>query len=397
VPERLSIEEFASLTQTPVEEVERFRAAGLLDPDGDGLYEDMDVFRLQLLESIGPGFIGPHFTMEQLVEMVHSTNEGRRLFGVDGPLEAVDKVAVDLGLTTEQVRLLGTMLGYDPSRGVGSETREMLATVGDMLAAGLPWEGILEGARVYADTLGRMAEMGIQMTHRYVCEPLEREGLSRREIAIRFGQAGNVAGPSSKNLVMSMYDVYMGRALAKHARAHLDPREEGAAPGSMRATILFVDLALFSSLADVHGDEEAIRVIDRFDQTVRESSLKHDGRLVKQIGDEFMLVFGDAGGAVRFAVELHETMSRIERFVALRTGVHSGSVLYRLGDYYGHAVNVAARIASMAMPNAILVTEPVAKAAADEGIAVEEIGVRSLRGMEEPLALYRVVPSEREA
>jgi class 3 adenylate cyclase len=210
---------------------------------------------------------------------------------------------------------------------------------------------------------------------------------------MRFGQAGNVAGPSSKNLVMSMYDVYMSRALARHARAHLEPRDEDAPSGSLRATILFVDLALFSSLADVHGDEEAMRVIDRFDQSVREYSLKHDGRLVKQIGDEFMLVFGAASDAVRFAVELHETMSRIERFVALRTGMHSGSVLYRLGDYYGAAVNVAARIASMAMPNAILVTEPVAKAAADDGIDVEEIGVRGLRGMEDPIPLYRVVLS----
>jgi class 3 adenylate cyclase len=193
-----------------------------------------------------------------------------------------------------------------------------------------------------------------------------------------------------------MYDVYMGRALARHARAHLDPREEGAPPGSMRATILFVDLALFSSLADVHGDEEAMRVIDRFDQCVRESSLKHDGHLVKQIGDEFMLVFGDAARAVRFAMDVHETMSRIERFVALRTGIHSGSVLYRIGDYYGQAVNVAARIASMAMPNAILVTEPVAKAASNDGIGVEEIGVRSLRGMDEPLPLYRVVADAAE-
>jgi class 3 adenylate cyclase len=391
MPERLSLEEFASLTQTPVADIEQFRAVGLLDPDDDGLFEDMDVFRLQLLESIGPGF-----TIEQLVEMVDSSDEGRALFGIEGPLEAAEKVAEESGLSVEQVRMLGTILGYDPSRGVGRQAREMVATVGRMVAAGLAWEGILEGARVYADTLSRMAEMGIQMTHRYVCEPLELQGLDRREIALRFGQAGNVAGPSSRNLVISMYDVYMGRALARHARAHLDPREKGAPPGSMRATILFVDLALFSSLADVHGDEEAMRVIDRFDQCVREYSLKHDGHLVKQIGDEFMLVFGDAARAVRFAIDLHETMSRIERFVALRTGIHSGSVLYRIGDYFGNAVNVAARIASMAMPNAILVTEPVAKTAANDGIDVEEIGARSLRGMEEPLALYRVVPRDRE-
>ena len=391
MPERLSLDEFASLTDTPAEEIERYCAAGLLDPDGDALFEDMDVFRLQLLESIGPGF-----TVEQLVEMVHASDDARMLFGIEGPLETSQKVAQDLGLTVDQVRMLGTILGYDPSRGVGRQAKQMLETVGQMVAAGLTWDGIVEGARVYADTLSRMAEMGIQMTHRYVCEPLEHQGLDRREVALRFGQAGNIAGPSSRNLVMSMYDVYMSRALARHARAHLDPREEGAPPGSLRATILFVDLALFSSLVDAHGDEEAMRVIDGFDQCVREYSLKHDGHLAKQIGDEYMLVFSDAGNAVMFAIELHETMARIERFVALRTGIHSGSVLYRIGDYFGHAVNIAARIASMAMPNSILVTEPVAKAAADKGIEVVELGVRSLRGMEEPVPLYRVSMDGKE-
>jgi adenylate cyclase len=302
-----------------------------------------------------------------------------------------EELAADSSLDPEQIRQLGTILAYDPDMPIPDNVDEMLVIVGRMIAAGLPWESILEGARVYADALGRMAELGIQMTHRYVCEPLERDGVGATDIATRFAQAGSVAGEASIELVNAMYRLYMARAVEAHAESHLEPPEEGAAPGSMRRTILFVDLALFSSLADTLGDEEAVRVIDRFDQSVREYSLQHHGRLVKQIGDEFMLVFRDPADAVRFAIDLHETMAKTERFLALRTGIHSGSVLYRMADYYGHAVNVAARIVSMAMPNAILVTEPVAKAAADAGIAVEEIGVRSLRGMEEPLGLYRVV------
>jgi adenylate cyclase len=294
------------------------------------------------------------------------------------------------GVEPDQLHALGTILGYEGRGELDPETVPMLESTRRMLAAGIPWEAILEGARVYVDGLTRMAEAGVQLTHRYVCEPLERAGHGAAEVAEFFNQAGAIAGQSSADLVNGMYQVCMDRAIEAHARDHLEPREKGAAPGSMRRAILFVDLALFSSLADAHGDEEAVRVIDRFDRSVREYSLEHDGRLIKQIGDEFMLVFRDAGRAVRFAVDLHQTMARNERFLALRTGIHSGSVLHRMGDFYGHAVNVAARIVSMAMPNAILVTEPVAKAAADIGIAAEEIGVRSLRGMEEPLPLYRI-------
>jgi class 3 adenylate cyclase len=308
-------------------------------------------------------------------------------------MHSPEEISRETGFDLDQLIVLATVLGYDPNEGVDEAAREMLLMVVQMVQAGLPWEGVLEGARVYADAVGRLADFGINMTHRYFCEPLEKAGHPQAEISQGFTEAGGSIGPAAEELLVAMYRYYMARALEAHAQAHLEPRDPDAPSGSVQATMLFVDLALFTNLADTQGDVEAMRVIDRFDQWVREYSLKHDGRLVKQIGDEFMLVFRDPVRAVRFAIDLHARMSEAERFVALRSGIHSGSVLIRMGDYYGQAVNIASRTASMAMPNAILVTEPVAKAAAGAGIDVEEIGVRSLRGMEEPLPLYRVVAS----
>lgn len=384
--ERLSLEDFAALTSASIDDIEQFRSHGLLDPDGDGLFDDADVFRLQLLLSDGGGL-----TPEELAGQMLTDPEARRIFGIPGDVKTVEEAAEAAGLQPENVRTLGLILGLDAEAEVDESAMEMLATTGRMLETGLPFEAVLEGARVYADSLRRLAEAGIHLTHRYFCEPLEQGGMDQREVAKLFGQAGSSIGPTAEQLILPLYRFYMTKALMAHARDHLEPREEGAPPGSVRTTILFVDLALFSSLADLEGDEAAARVVDRVDGYVREHARAQEGSLVKQIGDEFMLVFRSPVGAVRFAIELHETLSKSERFLALRTGIHSGSALYRMGDYYGHAVNVASRITSMAMPNAILVTEPVAKAAANEGIEVEEIGVRSLRGMEEPLALYRVM------
>jgi class 3 adenylate cyclase len=386
MPERWSLEQFANLTRTPVEEIERFVSVQLLDPDRDGLFDDADVYRLQLLLTEGGGK-----SVEELAELARSTDDGRRLFGLNDRRYSPEEAAAEFGISADQISALGTVLGLGPDDPVGDDVREMLDMVRRMMADGMPWEAVLEGARVYADSIGRLAEAGVQLTHRFLCEPLERAGHDEREIAMAFSPSASAIGGSAQLLAMALYRHFTTRAVMAHARAHLEPREPDAPPGSVRTTILFVDLALFSSLADTAGDEEAMRVIDRFDQCIREYSLRHNGRLVKQIGDEFMLVFRDAAESVRFAIGVHETMARLERFVALRTGIHSGSVLYRIGDYYGTAVNIAARIASMAMPNAVLVTEPVAKAAVNDGIEVEEIGVRSLRGMEEPLALYRVV------
>ena len=77
---------------------------------------------------------------------------------------------------------------------------------------------------------------------------------------------------------------------------------------------------------------------------------------------------------------------------AIRVGINTGPALYRTGDYLGGAVNVAARVVAAAMAGQIVLTEPVAKAASDAGIPVEELGVRMMRGVDDPLALYRVRP-----
>jgi adenylate cyclase len=272
------------------------------------------------------------------------------------------------------------------------EDMENLSGGAGLLLAGLPWEGILEGARVYADTLRKLAMANANMTHRFFCLPFQEQGLSEAEINTKLGEAVDLLAPASQALVNHLLLDFMGEALIDHAISHLMPPSPDLPAGAERATIVFADLALFSTIAELQGDEVAFGLIDRTDSAIRELLVRHQGRLVKQIGDEFMLIFVDPVKAIRFASDLQLHLGQRELHVAARIGMHTGTVIYRLGDYYGRAVNVASRIASMAMPNSILVTEPMAQAASKEGIGVEEIGVRSLRGMEDPVSLYRVVP-----
>jgi YHS domain-containing protein len=67
--------------------------------------------------------------------------------------------------------------------------------------------------------------------------------------------------------------------------------------------------------------------------------------------------------------------------------------LYRAGDYVGTTVNVASRIASMAMAGEVLMTDELARAAPRAAASVESAGVRLVRGVTEPLALFRLVGS----
>jgi adenylate cyclase len=121
-----------------------------------------------------------------------------------------------------------------------------------------------------------------------------------------------------------------------------------------------------------------------------------DGKLVKQVGDGFMLAFRDPGAAVHFAVATQAELARDPELPAIRVGINTGPALYRTGDYRGSAVNVASRVVNSAMPGQILLTEPVATAASRAGIEIDELGVRIMRGVDNPLAPYRLRPALKE-
>jgi class 3 adenylate cyclase len=61
----------------------------------------------------------------------------------------------------------------------------------------------------------------------------------------------------------------------------------------------------------------------------------------------------------------------------LHTGIHTGPAIYRAGDYIGATVNVASRVTS--------------EAAAGETLMTESVGARTLRGVERPVPLFRLL------
>jgi adenylate cyclase len=70
-----------------------------------------------------------------------------------------------------------------------------------------------------------------------------------------------------------------------------------------------------------------------------------------------------------------------------RIGLHAGSVLYRDGDYYGRAVNLAARVAARATGGEVLVTREV-RAVAGRHLVFQPIGGVKLKGFDEPTELF---------
>jgi hypothetical protein len=152
-----------------------------------------------------------------------------------------------------------------------------------------------------------------------------------------------------------------------------------SATSTQEATFSFVDLAGFTAMTEAHGDAQAVSIVRAFrDRAIK--VLRPGDELVKTIGDAVMLRFVDPAGAVLSLLELFEGEFVVDDAVLLpRAGAHHGPAVAVDRDYYGAAVNLAARVAGEARGGQLLVTDRVAMAARDLGAIVSHHGSITLR------------------
>ena len=157
----------------------------------------------------------------------------------------------------------------------------------------------------------------------------------------------------------------------------------------MELTFLFADLAGFTAATEAHGDEAAVNLAVRLEK-IATASLGPGDRLVKSIGDEVMCASPDPLAAVELAARLLEAAGVEADFPLLRCGAHNGPAQRRDDDYFGSAVNTAARVADAAAPGQFLGTRAVADAARSSGIDVVDLGSYPLRNITREIELFEI-------
>lgn len=161
---------------------------------------------------------------------------------------------------------------------------------------------------------------------------------------------------------------------------------------SSSAAVLFTDLVGFTEFTDAEGDLAAVAVLDRQTDIVCRSLSGIDGRIVKELGDGLMIWFSAAGGAVEAAARIQDAMdSEHARFpLGVRMGIHCGEVVARGSDFVGQTVNIASRIADLAGPGELLVSESVLDAL-DHPYALRftPVGPTRVKGVQAPVWLHR--------
>jgi class 3 adenylate cyclase len=120
-----------------------------------------------------------------------------------------------------------------------------------------------------------------------------------------------------------------------------------------------------------------------------------DGRVVKTIGDAYMLVFHSPTDAVRCALaiqdRLHmENMSRgADQGIHVRIAANIGEVRVHRGDVFGEPVNIASRIETVTPADEVYISESMWLTMNRSDIALEKVGEYDLKGIPDPVTVYR--------
>ncbi len=160
---------------------------------------------------------------------------------------------------------------------------------------------------------------------------------------------------------------------------------------------MFTDLVGFTRLGQ-QDEEAALRLRHEHQSLLRPIFAAFGGHEVKTLGDGFLVEFTSAVESVQCAVEIQRTVARRNASMdptdqlLLRVGLHAGDVVEEEGDIVGDAVNVASRIEPLAEPGGISLSATVYQQVRNKlPFVIEKVGLRSLKNVEEPVEIYRVV------
>ena len=125
-----------------------------------------------------------------------------------------------------------------------------------------------------------------------------------------------------------------------------------------QAAVLFADVSGSTRLYELAGDAVAAAAISQRIALLKRRTEIAGGRVMRTVGDEILALFPSADAAARAAMEMQSAFTELEPVAGIRIGVrigfNFGQVMERDAELYGDAVNVAARLASLAEKDQII-------------------------------------------
>lgn len=354
-------------------------AAGLYDPGAPDAADRREL--LEYLTSVG-------CTVDEMAENADGLMRlasRRVLFGTE-PRLTVAELAARSGCDVGMVRRVRLAAGLpDPGDEPACSTLEIAMMQSFALGVSVLGEEVtLQFTRVLGNAASGIAEAALATFAVNRSLPLLAGGGTSADIA-KAGADATVALLGVAPVVDALL------------REHFDAASNGRFAGedrspTVRVAIAFVDLVDSTQLTQALDGAELARALGDFERVASEAVVRSGGRVVKRIGDAVMFVASDAAAACDAALAIVNAVGAHATLTAARAAIAFGDVLPRDGDYFGTAVNLAARAVPFAPPGTVVVDDAVRAAVTASGsrLAPAALGEHELKGFDEPVALFEV-------
>jgi len=162
-------------------------------------------------------------------------------------------------------------------------------------------------------------------------------------------------------------------------------------------TIVFIDLAGFTTRTSHIPRDKLIELIDRYEGLVVPTIQEFNGAVIKKIGDAFMAVFESPTDAILCGVKVQQTLFEYNKNakpvdqIRVRIAINTGEVNIKDNDVYGEAVNIASRLEKVSRPNDVYFTDAVYLSMSKAEIPSIFIGKKQFKGIPRKIGVYKVL------
>jgi adenylate cyclase len=398
VADRLTEDELAERCGTSRDEIRKLVDLGILEPE-DGTFARRDVMRARVVgqlsdlgieaEALATALSTGHLTLGYLESSGRRQPRSDRTFA---------EVAEQMGMpfaTLERIYVAFGLPAPASAEHVREEDLQVIRVIPILFGVGVDEGEILRLARVWGDSARRVAQYLPHYFHATVEEQFRRRGLrdneafeaALREVGVRVGRSG-------ENLLGWLFRRHSEIFATEHQVDHVETALEDAGvrrrPPRAEGAAVFADLSGYTQLTEELGDEVAAGMSLALARLATEVAARHDGSVVKLLGDGVYLHFRDPGDAVRASLAIVEGTTERELPPA-HVGVNAGPMLYDEGDYFGRTVNIASRIAARAEAGQVFVGDGLAGTVAEDGFRLREVGAFDLKGIARPVTVFEAI------
>jgi adenylate cyclase len=300
-----------------------------------------------------------------------------------------EQVADEAGLSVKQAQRLWRALGFPQADGdiaFSTADADALVRVASIVKAGeLDFDTIVRMTRAVGQTMDKLAEWEVATLSGHLDKPgsqASRQG-SKRDEALRLVET---IGPDFEALLTYVWRRHLVAAVTRVESL------DGAADEHMaEATVGFADLVSFSALTNRLDEDEIGDLVEVFEGRSHDVVSLHRGRVVKTLGDSVLYMAATPEDGVEIAWDIVKVIGGDQRLPDVRVGVVTGPVVLRMGDVYGPAVNLAARLVGVARRNRVITDQHTAERLDEDRYDTRVLPARPVRGFGdlEPVAVRR--------